>query len=294
MLCDCTILHMEILTHRGLRPSRTSYFTESSFEAFEDQLKDGFGIEFDPVFLADGQVGVLHAGTVGQVLQNSDETQIEKLTLSDFTALSVKSGRLSTLDELLALIEIHKAPLCALHFKGKHQSEEHTKLLIEALRRHPNVIPLLLIFDLKPFTAALLRAAFPEIVLAPSVAHPYDIERFNDCVYGTLMSTEEAVAQRQLFDWVWLDEWDLNDEMQTAKKFYTTQTFALFREQGFKIAVVTPELHGTSPGLLGGEAHPDATSKEILFTRIQEILDLRPDAVCTDYPDEVRELSLTP
>jgi len=281
---------MEILTHRGLRPSRTSYFAESSYEAFEDQLKDGFGIEFDPIFLADGQIGVLHASTTGQVLHNSEATLVEDLALSDFLSLTLTSGRLSTLDEVLQAIAMSQAPLSALHFKGKHQSEEHTQLLIEVLKRYPEVLSRLLIFDLKPFTAAILQAALPELLLAPSVAHPFDIERYNDCVHGTLMSAEDVVAERQLYDWVWLDEWDLSAENQRTKKYYTAETFEQFRNQGFKIALVTPELHGTSPGLLGGEAHPDAASKEALFARIQEIIDLKPDAVCTDYPDEVREM----
>ena len=62
----------------------------------------------------------------------------------------------------------------------------------------------------------------------------------------------------------------------------------MLSQEGYKIALVTPELHGTSPGLYGGESHKDAKDKETLFKRIKEILSLKPDAVCTDYPEEVR------
>jgi hypothetical protein len=65
--------------------------------------------------------------------------------------------------------------------------------------------------------------------------------------------------------------------------------FKILKDEGLKVALVTPELHGTSPGLLGGEAHPDA-DKNCLFDRIQEIIDLQPDALCTDYPEEVGKL----
>jgi hypothetical protein len=41
---------------------------------------------------------------------------------------------------------------------------------------------------------------------------------------------------------------------------------------------------------LGGEAHEDARDHEALMARIEEIIDLKPDLVCTDYPDEVRTL----
>ena len=64
------------------------------------------------------------------------------------------------------------------------------------------------------------------------------------------------------------------------------------RGVGAKIALVTPELHGTSPHLLAGEAHPDAPKgdTETLFKRIKEIIDLKPNAICTDYPEEVSKL----
>lgn len=45
----------QIITHRGLEPDRPGFFSESSFEAFADQLARGFGgIEFDPNFTSDG------------------------------------------------------------------------------------------------------------------------------------------------------------------------------------------------------------------------------------------------
>ena len=59
------------------------------------------------------------------------------------------------------------------------------------------------------------------------------------------------------------------------------------KDAGLSISLVTPELHATSPGLLGGEAHPDAQSRERFFERIGEIIALKPDWICTDYPEEV-------
>jgi hypothetical protein len=121
------------------------------------------------------------------------------------------------------------------------------------------------------------------------VAHPYDIERYNQCVLGTLLSLEKVLSHKDLFSWVWLDEWDLADKDGGQKQFYTAEVFETLKDQGLKIALVTPELHGTSPGLLGGEAHPDA-DKSRLFGRIQETINLQPDALCTDYPEEVRQM----
>jgi hypothetical protein len=44
-------------------------------------------------------------------------------------------------------------------------------------------------------------------------------------------------------------------------------------------------------GLLGGEAHPDACNGETrLFARIEQILSLAPDAICTDYPEHCAKM----
>ena len=89
---------------------------------------------------------------------------------------------------------------------------------------------------------------------------------------------------------MWLDEWDLSDKAGGTKQFYTREVFQTFKNAGLLIGLVTPELHGTSPGLLGGEAHPDSKPLEQLLERIQTIIALGPDIICTDYPEEVRAL----
>ena len=179
--------------------------------------------------------------------------------------------------------------MSALHLKGKFQEPKYLNILLSYLANAKEALNRMLIFDVKAETAKYFKTKLPELNLAPSVAHPYDIKRYNDAVKGTLLSIEEAITNKDLFSWVWLDEWDLADENSGAKKFYTPETFEALKKNGLKIALITPELHGISPGLLGGEAHPDAV-KERLFNRIQEIIDLGPDAFCTDYPEEVKEL----
>lgn len=36
-----------IITHRGLDFSKTKYYPESTLESFKEQLKKGYGLEFD-------------------------------------------------------------------------------------------------------------------------------------------------------------------------------------------------------------------------------------------------------
>ena len=63
---------------------------------------------------------------------------------------------------------------------------------------------------------------------------------------------------------------------------YTAENFERLRLAGYKIALVTPELHATS--------HQDAKDKESLFKRINEIIKLRPNAICTNYSEDVRKM----
>lgn len=248
-----------ILTHRGLDPSKKGYFDESSLEAFEDQLARGYGLEFD----LRPDLTVAHDQDLGRITGR---------------------GTLITLPELLT--RIHAAGLlAALHLKSGVQ----TPALLDTLLRHD--LSGLIIFDVTIETARYLKAKNSTLALAPSVAHPYDVERYNHVVGDTLYTIEEVLAHRELFEWVWLDEWDRADKDGGVKKFYTQELFDTCRAAGLKIALVMPELHATSPGLLGGESHEDARTTKALDVRWREILSLGPDAVCTDYPDQVRAIA---
>jgi hypothetical protein len=115
-------------------------------------------------------------------------------------------------------------------------------------------------------------------------------------VHSTLWSLDDALqgAREGLFSWAWVDEWDLAADASGARKdppFAAPPTFAALRDAGLRVGLVTPELHASSPGLLGGEAHEDAKSRERLFARIREIAQCGlVDAICTDWPDEVQAM----
>ena len=257
-----------IITHRGLDPSRKPYFAESSREAFADQLSRGYGLEFDPLW-HNNRFIVAH-----------DE---------DFSRITQNGCHSISLTELLALIGQKQPNISALHLK--HRLQEPVMLDRLLIELEAIDTSRLIIFDVTTDTARYIRKKKPSLILAPSVAHSYDIERFNSVTGGTLLSAEDVLENCDLFDWVWLDEWDRVDRDGKQKTFYTKETLTLFHDAGLNIGLVTPELHATSPHLLGGEAHEDAKDYEILTKRIREILELEPDAVCTDYPDAVRTLA---
>ncbi|MFH0806309.1 MAG: glycerophosphodiester phosphodiesterase family protein [Candidatus Brennerbacteria bacterium] len=278
-----------IIAHRGLDPSRRNYFAESSHEAFTDQLARGFGLEFDPQLTADGGIVVVHDSNLRRMTGGHDMRKIQEVSTAELLSFRFSDCRLTTLTELLREIgkqgKMH--PISALHLKRGWQEEKRLDVLLSELEKaDPRKF---IIFDVAVAAAEYLKERNGDLVLAPSVAHPYDVARYNEEVGGTLMQAEEVIGNRNLFDWVWLDEWDLKAPEGT-KKFYTKETFSIFRNAGMKIALVTPELHATSPGLLGGEAHEDATTRERLEIRMREIAALGPDAVCTDYPDLMRDI----
>ncbi|MES2006532.1 MAG: hypothetical protein V4436_00320 [Patescibacteria group bacterium] len=255
-----------VITHRGLDPARgAAYFAESSYEAFEDQLARGFGVEFDP--------------------------RADLLVAHDDLSRTTQNGcHTATLKEVVDLISTRQAPgaISALHLKHRVQEKDALESILTALRDVDS--SKLFIFDATFETAAYIKERNPQLVLAASIAHPYDIERYNEATGKTLYALDDVLAERNLFGWVMLDEWDRADKEGKTKTLYTAEVFGSLRAAGFKICVISPELHATSPGLLGGEAHPDAKDHETLVRRIQEVLALAPDAICTDYPDEVQAL----
>lgn len=253
----------QILTHRGLEPNRKNFHSESSYEAFRDHLNRGFGIEFDVNFTKDNEIIIFHdAGDVPSI---------------EIRRTKLESGKLCSLGELMELLIKSPSTINALHLKGKFQQKKYLDILLNELQKYQQYLKKILIFDVKPETGKYLLAKNSNLILAPSVAHPFDIKRYNTCVHETLISLEEAIKYKELYNWVWLDEWDRTDKDGKNKKLYTSENFKKLRSVGYKIALITPELHR--------EAHQDAQDKGKLFARIKEIIKLKPDVICTNYPE---------
>lgn len=276
---------MQIITHRGLDPSRHGYFAESSREAFRDQLERGFGLEFDIQFTKDGEIVIIHDSSLRRVTEGKDNRKINEVPSTEILAMKPNGCHLITFASLLQLIDDKQKDgvVSAIHLKHGSQERHHLDSILSRLEDVD--LDKFIIFDVKLETAKYLKEQNSGLKLAPSVAHSFDIKRFNGVVGGTLFSVEEVLANRKLFDWVWLDEWDLSDSDGSKKRLYTKEIFDKFKKMEFKIAVVSPELHNSSAGLLGGEKHSDGDNPESLETRMRKIINLKPDLYCTDYPD---------
>lgn len=281
---------IHLISHRGLNADVHNYHPESSEAAFRDQLGQGFGLEFDPQMTADRQLAVLHDPTLKRFTREVDTRPVSEVTLDEICGINFEGNRLLGLTELLELIKSvgNDQALHAIHVKAANQHAGFLDVLLDALKDTDPAR--FVLFDLKPEWARYLKDRNTHLHLAPSAAHPYDIERYNSAVGGTLISVEEACRHTDLFDWVWSNEWDRRDRDGGDKIFYNAEIFAKFRDHGLKIALVTPELHATSPGLLGGESHPDAATQDQLFARFVAIADLKPDAICTDCTQKWRAL----
>ena len=282
-----------IITHRGLDPEKQNYFAESSREAFADHIARGFGLEFDLQFTRDGHIVILHDDNLTRLTGGNDSRKIHEVDCAELLAMDFKGCHLASLGELIRMIQSNaqNRSVNAIHIKHAWQGHKHLKAILKRLEGAD--AERFVLFDLKVPAARYLKEKNRHLHLAPSVAHEYDRERYNSVVGGTLLPLEAVIRYRSVYDWVWLDEWDRSEKRGGIKALYNTEVFASLRKEGLRIALVTPELHKTSPGLLGGEAHEDASTKTRLMERIAEILMLHPDAVCTDYPDDVRRLLLS-
>lgn len=284
------VRNIQILTHRGIEYGEKA-FAENSLESFKDHLKRGFGIEFDINFCKDDLI-ILHDSDLNRITDGKDKRNLIELTKSEIQNIFHKKYHLHlcSFSVLLSEIAKGKSNLNALHFKGKYQNKKNIDLVLSKLSKNKKASKKILIFDLIPKFAKYIKNKNPSLILASSVAHEYDIARYNSYIGETLISMELALKNKNIYDWVWLDEWDLNDKENKFKKFYTKENFVLLKKAGYKIGLVTPELHSTSPGLYGGENHQDAKNIFLLLKRIKEIINLNPDLICTDYPEEVRNL----
>ena len=280
-----------IITHRGLEPGKPDYYPESSYEAFQDHLKRGFNIEFDPNPTKDGII-VMHDATLKRPTEGRDERNVADLTTEEVLQIPLANGRISTFDEVMELIRNSDSTISALHLKARFQTDETLERIMDALGKYSDIFGKFIVFDITQQTARKLKERYPTLRLAPSVAHPYDIKRYNEIVGGTLWSVEQVLEAKSqgLIDGVWGDEWDTADENGGTKQFYTPDFFERMHNAGLFVALVTPELHGTSPGLYGGESHADAKDVDTLMARIKEIKKAGADYFCTDYPEEVSKL----
>ena len=277
---------MQILTHRWLEPLNNNFnFKESSKEAFENHLQRWFWLEFDISLSKDWKLFIFHDSNFSRITNNKLLTEFKDLEFHKIKNIANKYWyNLMTFEELIKLILKYrkKWEYSTLHLKYKFHNKLVINQIIKFFKKY-KLYDYIFIFDIKLYIAKYIKSIDNKIKLFPSVAHNYDIERFNRCVWWTLLSIDEVKKYKEYFDWVWMDEWDRKDKNKKTKKFYTEENVKIFKDLWLKIWLVTPELHAKSPWLLGNEFHDDCKNIKLLRERFEEIKKLNIDYVCSDY-----------
>lgn len=279
---------MQLISHRWLDPLNKEFtYAESSKEAFENLLERWFWLEFDINFSNDLIPFVFHDKSLARISDWRDARLFQDMNWNEIKKYELSNNcRFISLEGIFELIENKQKKWIwsALHLKSNFQNKELLDILVEYIWKYPNITKKLFIFDIKIDTAKYLKYKLSEIQLFFSVSYKYDKERFNDSVCWTLYTVEEAIENKDLIDWVRLDEWDRKDR-NGEKKLYTTEIMNEFKSLWLKTAIISPELHAKSPWLLWWEFHEDAETEEKLKKRIWEIKTLWTDFLCTDYLD---------
>lgn len=285
---------MRILTHRWLEPENPDFhFFESSFEAFENQLSRWFWLEFDINFSKDGVPFVFHDPSFIRISNWTNDAFFSDLNFSEILDIWLPGWyHFAKIEDVFSLISQYskKNDFSALHIKAKFQSRIFLDKIIEIFDSYEWVVDKVFLFDLVPESARYLKRHIPKIRTFASVAHPFDVKRFSSCVGWTLLIFDEFLNMRSTYDWAWLDEWDRTDENWLTKALYVRDSFQSLRNRWFQIAVVSPELHASSPWLYGGESHQDCGNERTFINRLTEIISLNPDYVCTDRPSTLLSL----
>jgi glycerophosphoryl diester phosphodiesterase len=278
---------MQLITHRAidvdLGDTQGWALQESRWESFLEQIRAGWGLEFDVQLLSDGRFAISHDSSLARIVPGCNKT-LSSLSTDDLRSIAVPNGRLCSLEELLSLIAECGRSISALHLKNHCQEIATLERILDAMSpKIDSLIGRLLIFDAKPQVAAQIMQRFPGLDVAASVAHPFDVLRYGAITGGTLLTPQEVFANRHLYSWVWLDEWDTLGADSVKKTFVNSDSVNFFKNLGLKVAAVSPELHAISPALLGGEKHEDGVDEVRLVRRWQQWSQLGVDALCTDH-----------
>ena len=279
---------MQLICHRWLDPLNKDFkYAESSKEAFENLLERWYWLELDLNFSKDLVPFVFHDKWLARISNWKDNRLFQDMEWEEIEEYGLPNNcHFITLEELFQLIrQIQKKWIwSALHLKSQCQKKELLDILAKVIENNPKIIEELFIFDIKTDTAKYLKEKISNIKVFFSVVHEYDKQRFNGSVWWTLYKIKEAIENKDLINWVWLDEWDRKDK-DWKKNLYTNEVINWFKSLWLKTAIISPELHAKSPWLLWWEFHEDAEVERRLKNRIKKIKDLQVDYVCSDYLD---------
>ena len=160
---------MQLISHRWLDPLNEEFFyTESSKEAFENILERWYWLEIDINFTRDLIPFVFHDSWLKRISNWKDNRNFSDIKWFDIKNYELPNEcHFISLETLFELIENNQKVWIqsALHLKSKFQSKELLDILVRHIRKYPNILQKLFVFDVKIDTAKYLKDKLPEIQL---------------------------------------------------------------------------------------------------------------------------------
>lgn len=245
---------------------------ENTIPAFKKAVLSGFGIELDVRMTIDKTAVVIHDRDPWRI--TGEHGNISLMTLAELRTLRMSSHlnppftefKIPTLEEVCRLIisDLPVGQQAAIHLKYEEQTEEMLQLIARVFKNH-GLYQKALVFDLTLANAKKLKKINDKIPIALSIGE----NNYTPTVYRW----DEAVANLDSFDYIWLDEWKIQGSVLNKTLINKVH------KTGKKIYAISPELHKE-------HGHPQS---EIGYENVWKNLNkLGIDGICTAYPDKLK------
>jgi len=244
---------MIIFSHRGIGFGKK----EGSLESFITALKEGFSLEIDLRKTKDDVLVISHDANLKRLCGDSRE-------ISEINYIQLKEFIPSFLDVCLVFKKFKiEGQKLALHLKDKEISTLNL-VLREILKE--KIENDCFIFDIPINYLNLIQYEFKSIEIGLSLGE----KRFSETIY-----LWDDLKNEERFNIVWWDEW--------SNGLYNQINADSIREMNKLIYAISPELHLS-------EHHPQSKNLEDIKKIWKELVALKVDGICTDYPRELGSL----
>jgi glycerophosphoryl diester phosphodiesterase len=264
---------MKIFAHRGV----TGHHPGNSLPAIERALDEGYSVEIDVRSTADGTLILCHdqhvPSTDGRLI---DVTRTELQDLYDLAETGPYGEsaypRLEDVLSLFSMAHTQDAEL-AIHVKDDKDGLEialrDLAASVENRIEESCLLESIFVFDVSIDSAQRFAEIAPRMRVGLSVG---EAEFISEGRHPTVYSYDQVRSVQ--FDIVWADEW--------LGSLYSESLVARCHADDRSIICVSPELHRhTTP------MHPGAHN---YASRWPTIASMGVDGICTDYPDQFRQL----
>lgn len=244
---------MLIMSHRGLGFGKE----ENSHHSYIEALRNGFSLEIDVQKTKDDFLVISHDNNLKRV--HGVNKNVTDSNIGEISSL------VPSMIDICYFIQDHlqQGQIVAIHVKDETQgniiellTDEITKYFLEDK---------VIVFDLTKEGAEEMKKLNPKIKIGMSVAE----KRVFDFIY-----LWDDVKEFKYYDIVWWDEWHSG--------LYTKDNAEKIKKAGKINYVISPELHKN-------ENHPKSKTLKDIQSVWAELIKMKVDGICTDYPNELRK-----